>query len=260
MSAFRLDNKVAIVTGGAKGIGLAVSKKFAKQGATVHIVDIDSEALRKAELAINETGSKAYGHSLDITNIGEVKRLFAEIATKQGLDILINNAGIAHVGNVEQTTEEDFDKVYQVNVKGVFNCLQAAVEHMKHSDGGSIVNISSIAATVGLADRFAYTASKGAVLSMTFSIAKDYLDERIRCNAVSPGRVHTPFVDGFLAKNYPDNQEEMFQKLAKSQPIGRMGEPEEIANLILFLSSDESGFITGSNYYIDGGFTTLNTN
>lgn len=254
-----MDGKVALVTGGAKGIGFAISKKLAEQGASVHLIDVDAEGLKNANASIEKIGGEVKSHLLDITKLNDVRHFFSVIAKQNGIDILVNNAGIAHVGNVENTTEEDFDKVYQVNVKGAFHCLQAGVEQMKRK-GGSIVNIASIAATVGLSDRFAYSASKGAILTMTYSIAKDYLNDSIRCNAISPGRVHTPFVDGFIAKNYPDNQKEMFEKLSKSQPIGRMGQPEEIANLTLFLCSDESSFITGSNYNIDGGFTTLNTN
>ncbi|MEQ9405926.1 MAG: glucose 1-dehydrogenase [Cyclobacteriaceae bacterium] len=257
MSTFRLDGKVAIVTGGAKGIGLAISKKLAEQGASVHLIDVDANGLEVAIAEIRESGGIASAYSIDITKKHEVDSVFNEIGSQ--LDILINNAGIAHVGNVEATSEEDFDQVFQVNVKGAFHCLRAAVTQMKKSGGGSIVNIASIAATVGLSDRFAYSASKGAILTMTYSIAKDYLSNNIRCNAISPGRVHTPFLDGFIAKNYPDNQDETFEKLAHSQPIGRMGQPEEIASLALYLSADESSFVTGSNYVIDGGLTTLNT-
>lgn len=259
MSLFNLTGKTAIITGAAKGIGKAISEKLAHQSARVFMLDLDAEALAATVAELQQLTKDVYGVSCDITNQSQVQEVFQSIANKHGLHILINNAGIAHVGNVENTTETDFDKVYTVNVKGAFNCLQAAVSQMKKSTGGSIINIASIAAVVGLADRFAYSASKGAVLSMTYSIAKDYLSHNIRCNSISPGRVHTPFVDGFIAKNYPGQEKEMFEKLSKTQPIGRMGQPEEIANLALFLCSDEAGFITGSNYVIDGGLVTLNT-
>ena len=171
----------------------------------------------------------------------------------------MNNAGIAHVGNIENTSEEDIDRLYQVNIKGVYNCIFACIPHMKKQGGGVILNMASIASTLGISDRFAYSMSKGAVLTMTYSVAKDYIGDNIRCNCISPARVHTPFVDGFIAKNYPGKEEEMFDKLSKTQPIGRMGTPEEIAALALFLCSDQAGFITGTDYPIDGGFIKLNS-
>jgi len=259
MSVFNLTGKSAVVTGAGKGIGKAISTKLALQGARVAMIDLDESALAEAFQEIKEKGGNVTSHICNITNQQLVAKSFEAITKLQGFDILINNAGIAHIGNIEQTREEDFDKVYQVNVKGTYNCLQAGVIEMKKTGGGNIINIASIAAVVGLADRFAYTASKGAVLSMTYSVAKDYLAHNIRCNSISPGRVHTPFVDGFLAKNYPGKEKEMFDKLSKTQPLGRMGQPEEIANLALFLCSDEAAFITGSNYVIDGGLVTLNT-
>ena len=173
------------------------------------------------------------------------------------IDILINNAGIANIGNVGNTSEEDFDKVFAVNVKGMFNCLKYGIENMS-SKGGVIINISSIAAHVGISDRFAYSMSKGAVHAMTLSVAKDYITRGIRCNSISPARVHTPFVDGFLAKNYPGNEEEMFLALSNTQPMGRMGKPEEVGALVLYLCSDEASFITGTDFPIDGGFINLN--
>jgi NAD(P)-dependent dehydrogenase (short-subunit alcohol dehydrogenase family) len=159
------------------------------------------------------------------------------------------------VGN---TTEADFDRLYDINVKGVYNCLHAAVCIMGENKSGVIVNLASIANNVGLQDRFAYSMSKGAVYAMTISVARDYISEGIRCNCISPARVHTPFVDDFIKKNYPGKEKEIFEKLSKSQPIGRMAKPEEIANLILFLCSDEASFITGCDYPIDGGFVKLN--
>jgi NAD(P)-dependent dehydrogenase (short-subunit alcohol dehydrogenase family) len=175
----------------------------------------------------------------------------------KSIEILINNAGIAHVGNAENTTEEDFERLMQVNIKGMYNCLHETIPFMK-KNGGTIINMASVAATVGIPDRFAYSMSKGAVIGMTLSVAKDYIHHNIRCNCISPGRVHTPFVDGFIAKNYPGKEKEMFEKLSKTQPIGRMAQPEEIAGLALYLSSDEASFITGCDYPIDGGFTRLN--
>ena len=170
---------------------------------------------------------------------------------------MINNAGIAHVGNVEQVTPEVIDRLFAVNVKGMYHTIYAAIPHLK-KQGGVILNMASIASLVGLSDRFAYSMTKGAVNGITLSVARDYLHQNIRCNSISPARVHTPFVDGFIAKNYPDNQEEMFKKLQASQPIGRMAKPEEIAYLALYLCSDEAAFITGNDYAIDGGFTKLN--
>ena len=173
------------------------------------------------------------------------------------VDILINNAGISHIGTVESTTEEDFDRVFRVNVKGFYNCMRAVVGHMKAQGGGVILNLASIAGSSGLPDRFAYSTSKGAVVAMTYSVARDYLAHNIRCNCISPARVHTPFVDDYLHKNYPGREKEMFEKLAKSQPVGRMAEPVEVASLALFLCSDEAAFITGVDYPMDGGFFNL---
>lgn len=259
MSLFTLSNKTAVITGASKGIGKSIAELFVRQGADVHILDIDREAGKETVMDIKNPKGTAFFHEVDVTKQEEVKAIFENICQrKKQLDILVNNAGIAHVGKLEETTEEDFDRVYSVNVKGVYNCALAAVEKMKQK-GGTILNMASVVSVVGIADRFAYTTSKGAVLSMTYSIAKDYLDQNIRCNAISPARVHTPFVDGFLKQNYPGKEKEMFEKLSQTQPIGRMGKPSEIASLALYLCSDEAAFITGTNYPIDGGFITLNT-
>lgn len=253
---FSLDNKSTVITGGGSGIGRAISVLFARQGASVTILELNESAAQNAVEEILAAGGKAQAFSCNVADQAQVKEVFAKIGK---VDILINNAGIAHVGNLENTPEADFDKVFNVNVKGVYNCLSAAIPLMKANGGGVILNMASIASSVGLSDRFAYSMSKGAVLTMTFSVAKDYVKQNIRCNCISPARVHTPFVDGFIAKNYPDNQEEMFAKLSATQPIGRMAKPEEIANLALYLCSDEAGFITGSDYPIDGGFIKLNS-
>jgi NAD(P)-dependent dehydrogenase (short-subunit alcohol dehydrogenase family) len=252
---FTLKQKNAVVTGAGSGIGKAVALLFAQQGATVHVFDLNEENTRVTVQQITEAGGTAHAHIVDVTQQQQVVDAFNSIGT---IDILVNSAGISHIGRVDNTTETDFDKIYQVNVKGVYNCLYAAVPLMKKAGGGVILNMSSIAAVVGLPDRFAYSMSKGAVYGMTLSVAKDYIQDNIRCNCISPARVHTPFVDGFLAKNYPGKEQEMFDKLSKTQPIGRMAKPEEIAGLILYLCSDEASFITGSDYPIDGGFIKLN--
>lgn len=255
---FRLDNKIAIVTGGGSGIGKAISILFAQQGATVCILDVDDNGKNVADEIINEN-NKAFFYTCNISNQNEVKNIAEQIIQQHAaIDILINNAGIAHIGNAENTSSEDFERLMNVNIKGVYNCLHETIPFMKQK-GGSIVNMASVAALVGLNDRFAYSATKGAVIAMTLSVAKDFLAYNIRCNSISPGRVHTPFVDGFLAKNYPGKEEEMFDKLSKTQPIGRMGKPEEIAQLALYLCSNEASFITGCDYPIDGGFVKLNT-
>jgi 2-keto-3-deoxy-L-fuconate dehydrogenase len=257
---FSLQDKTAVITGAGKGIGRSMAELFARQGADVHILDMDEEAGEEVAEAIRNEEGEAYFYKLDVSNQGAVMDVFGRIYPKKGrLNILVNNAGIAQIGKLEDTTEEDFDRVYAVNVKGVYNCALAGVKYMKQSGGGSIVNMASVASSLGIADRFAYSTSKGAVLTMTYSIAKDYIEDNIRCNSIAPARVHTPFVDGYLKQNYPGEEKEMFEKLSKTQPIGRMGKPEEIASLALYLCSDEASFITGTNYPIDGGFTTLNT-
>jgi len=252
---FSLQGKKAIVTGGGSGIGKAIATILAKQGAEIHIIELGTEQASATLQEINHNGGKAYSYACDVANHQAVTETFTQIGA---IDILINNAGIAHVGKVDTTTETDFDRVMSVNVKGVYNCLHAAIPQLRINGGGVIINMASIAALIGLPDRFAYSAAKGAVKAMTMSVAKDYINENIRCNSISPARVHTPFVDGFLQKNYPDQIDEMFEKLSKSQPIGRMGKPEEVGALALFLCSNEASFITGCDYPIDGGFTTLN--
>jgi len=254
---FDLKGKTAIVTGGGSGIGKAISEILSEQGATVHILEMDPESALQTVKIIQQRGLKAEAHKCNVTSQEEVKKIIDKISANSKIDILINNAGIAHIGNVENTTEDDLDRIYNVNVKGVYNCIHSVIPHMKIS-GGVILNMASIASTVGINDRFAYSMSKGAVLTMTYSVAKDYIDFGIRCNSISPGRVHTPFVDGFIAKNYPGKEKETFEKLSKTQPIGRMGKPEEIGNLAAYLCSDEAAFITGTDFPIDGGFIKLN--
>lgn len=252
---FSLKNKKAVITGGGSGIGRAIATLFAKQGAEVHIIELSVESAQDAVDEIKKAGGNVFSYACNVANQKEVLATFDKIGN---INLLINNAGIANVGKVDTTSESDFDRVMEVNVKGVYNCLFAAIPQLRLSNGGVIVNMASIAAWVGLPDRFAYSTAKGAVMAMTLSVAKDYIDENIRCNSISPARVHTPFVDGFISKNYAGKEAEMFEKLSQSQPIGRMGRPDEIAALALFLCSDEAGFITGCDYPIDGGFIKLN--
>ncbi len=253
---FRLDQKKAVITGGGSGIGKAVAECFARQGAEVHILELNETSAAGTVEQIRNNQGKAIAHTCNISNQKEVATVMQSVG---GFDILVNCAGIAHVGRADTTSEEDFDRVYQVNVKGTYNCLHAAIPVLQHRGGGVILNVASIAAWVGIDDRFAYSMSKGAVFAMTLSVAKDYIGDHIRCNSISPARVHTPFVDGFIAKNYPGRETEMFEKLSQTQPIGRMGTVEEVAALALYLCSDEAGFITGNDYPIDGGFIKLNS-
>jgi NAD(P)-dependent dehydrogenase (short-subunit alcohol dehydrogenase family) len=255
---FSLQQKTAIVTGGASGIGLAIVQMFARQGAAVHILELNEAQAYEEAAAIRAAGLNAEVHVVDIAQQASVQAVVDAIAAQGQIDILVNNAGIAHIGNADNTTEADFDRIVSVNIKGTYNCLHAVLPYMKSRGKGVILNMASVAATIGIPDRFAYSMSKGAVLSMTLSVAKDYLKHGIRCNCISPARVHTPFVDGYLKKTYPGQEKEMFAKLAATQPIGRMAEPDEIASLALYLCSDEAGFITGCDYPIDGGFTRLN--
>ena len=256
---FSLNNKSAIITGGGSGIGKAIAETFSQQGAHVHILDYDLQSASEAVEAIKAKGFLASAYYCDVANFQQVSDIISNISSHTSVDILINNAGVAHVGNIETCEEEDLDRLYNINIKGVFNCTKACISLMKTQNSGVILNLASIASSVGISDRFAYSMTKGAVLTMTYSIAKDYINHNIRCNCISPARVHTPFVDGFIKENYPGKESEMFENLSKTQPIGRMGIPQEIADLALFLCSNESSFITGSNYGIDGGYVTLNS-
>lgn len=252
---FSLQNKKAVITGAASGIGKAIALLFAKQGATVHLLDMNEEGLATAVNEIKAAGGNAVAHALRVDVQAEVKTVFEKV---NGLDVLVNCAGISNIGKADTTSEADFEKVFNVNVKGTYNCLHVGVPYLKQNKGGVILNMASVASSVGIPDRFAYSMSKGAVLGMTMSVAKDYINDGIRCNCISPARVHTPFVDNFLAKTYPGQEKEMYDKLSKTQPIGRMGTPDEVAHLVLYLCSDEASFITGCDYPIDGGFIKLN--
>jgi NAD(P)-dependent dehydrogenase (short-subunit alcohol dehydrogenase family) len=251
---FQLTGKVAIVTGAGSGIGLAIARLFGAQGAHVVLLDLDRESACAAAEAIRSAGGAADALACDVADADQVADAFGRIdAARRRLDILVNNAGIAHVGTIEQTTEAELDRLYRVNVKGVFLCARAAVPIMLRQGGGVILNMASIASLIGLPDRFAYSMSKGAVLTMTRSIAVDYMKQNIRCNCICPARVHTPFVDQYVAKHYAGREAEVLQQLAAYQPLGRMGTPEEVACLALYLCSDEASFVTGQAYPIDGG-------
>ena len=252
--AFRLTARVAAVTGAGSGIGRAVATEFVRAGAFVHCLDRDADA---ASALVAHLGASATAHACDVSNEADVTRVFGAIAEQHALHILVNNAGVSHIGSVEHTTPDDFDRLFRVNVRGVYLCTKAVIRGMAERAHGVILNMASVAASAGLADRFAYSMTKGAVVAMTLSIARDYVHRGVRCNCISPARVHTPFVDGFLATNYPSREAEMFAKLAATQPIGRMGRPDEIASLARYLASDEAAFLTGTDYPIDGGFLRL---
>lgn len=256
-SNFSLQEKVSVITGGGSGIGRAIALRFAAAGSSVRILDLNPADAEKVVAEIRQAGGNASAFACDVTDQSAVRQTFDGIFHSGRVHILVNNAGVSHIGTVETTSEADFDRIMRVNVKGYYNCTQACAVHMKSKGGGVILNIASIAGTAGLGDRFAYCTSKGAVIAMTLSVAKDYVQHNIRCNCISPARVHTPFVDSYLAKNYPGREVEMYDKLAKTQPMGRMGEPHEVAALAHFLCSDEAAFITGSDYPLDGGFLRL---
>lgn len=254
---FSLKGKTAVITGAGSGIGKAIAETFAAQGAHVAVLDLSLDQAEAVVAGIQAAGGSAVAHECDVSRQPVVNALMESIAAERRIDILVNNAGIAHIGTAVTTTEADMDRLYNVNVKGVYNCSHAVLPSMIEKGGGVILNLCSIAAMMGLADRFAYSMTKGAVLMMTYSIAKDFIGQGVRCNAICPARVHTPFVDGYLAKTYPGREQEMFEKLSAAQPIGRMAKPSEVAAMALYLCSDEASFATGTAYTLDGGAINL---
>jgi 2-keto-3-deoxy-L-fuconate dehydrogenase len=255
---FRLDKKIAFVTGAGSGIGEHIARLFAQQGAHVILADIRSDTVERVANAIQAAGGSARPQQLDVAEESQIKAAIERVAATEGrLDILVNNAGISHVGTILETSLEDWERVMRVNAGGIFLCAREGVRQMLAQSpvGGVIINMSSVAATIGIERRLSYSASKGAVLALTRSIAIDFVTQEIRCNAICPGTVHTPFVEGYLARNFAGHEHEVRQQLHARQPIGRMGRPDEIAYAALYLASDEAAFVTGSALVIDGGWT-----
>lgn len=256
---FSLAGKTAVITGGATGIGYEMSLLFAQRGAQVFIADYNEVGAQAAAEKINALcgPGSAVAVACNVASASSVKAAFDRVAaesTNGRLDILCNNAGIGHVGNITTTNEDDLNRVMAVNVNGVFLCAKEAVRLMTADDqGGVILNTGSCASICPIKDRVAYAASKGAVLTMTWSLATDHVHQGIRVNCICPGRIHTPFVDGFIKKNFPGKEEENFVRLSEYMPQGRMGTPGEVAALALYLVSDEARFVTGAVYPIDGG-------
>lgn len=248
MTPFRLDGRTALVTGGASGIGESTCRALAGAGASVVIADVDRA--RADALAAELPGSAVL--MLDITDEPAVRDAFANI---KRLDILVNNAGIGLVGNIEETELLDFERLFRVNVTGMFLASQSALPKLLETKG-CIVNIGSVAGLVGVKRRFAYCATKGAVVALTRQLAVDYAG-RMRVNCVCPGTVETPFVEGYLEKFHKHEKDKVRAELHARQPVGRMGRPDEIANLVLYLCSNEAEFVTGSAITIDGGWTAM---
>jgi NAD(P)-dependent dehydrogenase (short-subunit alcohol dehydrogenase family) len=257
LGGFDLNGRVAVVTGGASGIGKAISICLAANRAQVWVLDVDALAAQATAAEIALAGGRASALPCDVADPQSVGQVFTSIASQGPINILVNSAGIAHIGTIATTNLQDFERIFKVNVQGTYLCMQAAIATMIGQSGGVIVNMASMAAIVGISDRFAYSMSKGAVRSMTLSVAKDFLDKNIRCNCISPARVHTPFVDGYLKKNYPGRETEMMAELAKTQPIGRMARPDEVAGLAVYLCSDLASFLTGADVPFDGGVLNL---
>lgn len=254
MVEFDLKDRLALITGGASGIGLAVARRFHAAGARIGILDLNGA---EAERVASGLGSQHFGIGCNVAELASVQQAFQAVDAIAPVDILVNSAGVAHVGTVLSTAPDDFNRLFQVNVRGTYHTMQSAAERMVSRRLGVILNLASIAATAGLQDRFAYSMTKGAVLSMTLSAARDLMPHGVRCNCISPARIHTPFVDGFVARNYPGREAEQMQKLEAAQPIGRMGRPDEVASLALYLCSDASAFVTGADFPLDGGFFNL---
>lgn len=255
---FRLEKKIAFVTGAGSGIGEAIARLFAQQGARVVLADIQEDASQRVAREIQAVGGSARVQVIDVAEESQVKAAIERIAALEGrLDILVNNAGISHVGSILETSLEDWERVMRVNARGVFLCAREGVRQMlaQSPHGGVIINMASVAAMIGIERRLPYCASKGAVLALTRSIAIDFATRGIRCNAICPGTVQTPFVEGYLARNFAGHEDEVRQQLHARQPVGRMGQPGEIAHTALYLASDEAAFVTGSALVIDGGWT-----
>jgi 2-keto-3-deoxy-L-fuconate dehydrogenase len=252
-----LESKVAVVTGGASGIGQAIAKRLAASKALIWVLDVDLAAARTTADEIMSEGGRATALQCNVAEQESVSRVFSSIASAGPIDILVNSAGIAHIGTIATTSVQDFERIFRVNVQGTYLCMQAAISTMIAQSHGVIVNLASMAATIAFSSRFAYSMSKGAVRAMTLSVAKDYLDKNIRCNCISPARVHTPFVDGYLKNNYPGREAEMMAELSAAQPIGRMARPDEVAGLAVYLCSEYASFLTGADVLFDGGVLNL---
>ncbi|MGI8810933.1 MAG: SDR family NAD(P)-dependent oxidoreductase [Pyrinomonadaceae bacterium] len=250
---FDLANKTALVTGAASGIGESIAKTLAAAGASVFVCDVDEENGRRVEGEIAADGGSARFVRLDVVSEADCTDAAQRVYLEKGhLDILVNNAGVGHVGTICETKGEDLDRLYAVNVRGMFNVTKVFIDKMIERRYGVIVNIASIGGIVAIRDRFAYCTTKFAVVGLTKCLAIDHALQGIRANCICPGRVETPFVTKRLAEY--DDQKKAYDEMSATQAIGRMGTPDEIAAAVLYLASDEAAFVTGTAFEIDGGF------